>query len=129
MDAMEAATKVINNENINEIVAKMRSELDKACQENGAAWEMDNKLTIEPVNLSQEMLAMLQKNCETHGYSYQRMISGAGHDALAIDQGLDTVMVFVPSKDGRSHCPVEWTEYSDIAKAMAIINDMILDMQ
>nr|WP_243131297.1 MULTISPECIES: hypothetical protein [Desulfitobacterium] len=48
---------------------------------------------------------------------------------MAIGQVLDTVMVFVPSKGGRSHCPVEWTEYADIAKAVAVIYDLILNMQ
>jgi acetylornithine deacetylase/succinyl-diaminopimelate desuccinylase-like protein len=57
------------------------------------------------------------------------MISGAGHDALAIGQVLETVMVFVPSRDGRSHCPVEWTEYGDISKAVAVIYDLIMEMQ
>lgn len=118
-----------NNDNINDIVAKIRAELDTACKSNGATWEMENKLTIVPVDLNQDMLSMLQKSCEAHGYSWQRMISGAGHDALAIGQVLDTVMVFVPSKDGRSHCPVEWTEYVDIAKAVSIIYDMVVDMQ
>ena len=118
-----------NNENINDIVAKIREELDKVCQPSGASWEMDNKLTIEPVFLSQDMLSRLQKNCEAYGYSWQRMISGAGHDALAIGQVLNTVMVFVSSKDGRSHCPVEWSEYEDIAKAVDIIYDMIVEMQ
>jgi acetylornithine deacetylase/succinyl-diaminopimelate desuccinylase-like protein len=42
---------------------------------------------------------------------------------------LDTVMVFVPSKDGRSHCPEEWTEYQDIAKAVVIIYDLVREMQ
>lgn len=118
-----------NNDTINEIAAKIRGELDRACQANGADWEMHNKLAIEPVDLSDDMLSMLQASCEAHGYSWQRMPSGAGHDALAMAQVLDTVMVFVPSKGGRSHCPVEWTEYADIAKAVVIIYDLILNMQ
>lgn len=118
-----------NNDSINDIVSKIREELDKACKENGTSWTMDNKLTIDPVNLNEDMLSKLQKYCEAHGYSYQRMLSGAGHDALAIAQVIDTVMVFVPSKDGRSHCPVEWTDYEDIAKAVSIVYDLILDMQ
>ena len=118
-----------NNDYINDIVAKIREELDKACEPSGASWQMDNKLTITPLNLNQDMLSILQKKSEERGYSWKRMISGAGHDALAIGQVLDTVMVFVPSKDGRSHCPVEWSEYADIAKAVTIIYDMIVDMQ
>jgi allantoate deiminase len=118
-----------NNANIEDIVAKIRAELDAVCARNGATYVMDNKLTITPVNLSAGMLTKLEQCCKNRGYSYRRMISGAGHDALAIGQVLDTVMVFVPSKDGRSHCPVEWTEYRDIAKAVSIIYDLIADMQ
>jgi allantoate deiminase len=90
---------------------------------------MDTKLNITPVKLNDAMLAKLEHFCKDRGYSYRRMVSGAGHDALAIGQILDAVMVFVPSKDGRSHCPVEWTEYRDIAKAVTIIYDLIIDMQ
>jgi allantoate deiminase len=118
-----------NNANIEEIAANIRTELDKACARNGASYRMDNKLTITPVQLNEAMLAKLERFCKDRGYSYRRMLSGAGHDALAIGQVLDTVMVFVPSKDGRSHCPVEWTEYRDIAKAVVLVYDLILDMQ
>jgi allantoate deiminase len=118
-----------NNANIQDIAAKIRAELDTVCARNGATYTMDSKLTITPVNLSESMLAKLEQNCKSRGFSYRRMISGAGHDALAIGQLLDTVMVFVPSKDGRSHCPVEWTEYRDIAKAVLIIYDLILGIQ
>ena len=118
-----------NNANIEDIVAKIRTELDTVCARNGASYVMDSKLTITPVNLNENMLTKLEHYCKKRGFSYRRMISGAGHDALAIAQILDTVMVFVPSKYGRSHCPVEWTEYRDIAKAVTVIYDLIVDMQ
>jgi allantoate deiminase len=118
-----------NKASIEDIVAKIRDGLDDACKRNGATYTMDNKLAITPVNLSRDMLARLENHSKSRGYSYRRMISGAGHDALAIGQVLDTVMVFVPSRDGRSHCPVEWTEYGDISKAVAVIYDLIMEMQ
>jgi allantoate deiminase len=118
-----------NKASIDDIVAKIRDGLDESCKRNGATYTMDNKLTITPVNLSRDMLSRLENHCKNRGYSYRRMISGAGHDALAIGQILDTVMVFVPSRDGRSHCPVEWTEYGDISKAVAVIYDLVMDMQ
>jgi allantoate deiminase len=118
-----------NIAHIEDIVAKIRCELDTVCSRNGASYVMDSKLNVSPVSLSEEMLAKLEQNCKKRGFSYRRMISGAGHDALAIGQILDTVMVFVPSKDGRSHCPVEWTEYRDIAKMVMVIYDLIVEMQ
>ncbi|MDR1443518.1 MAG: M20 family metallo-hydrolase [Treponema sp.] len=118
-----------NNGIINEIIEKIRWELDEACKKNGASFTMENKLTISPVELNRNMLFTLEQHCKDRGYSFRRMASGAGHDALAIGHVLDTVMVFVPSKDGRSHCPEEWTEYRDIAKSVVIIYDLIRDMQ
>lgn len=114
---------------IDAVVSKLRAALDTACSRDGASWDMDCKLDVAPVNLSSSMLDLLEQSCQTRGYRFRRMISGAGHDALAIGQVLDTVMLFVPSKDGRSHCPAEWTEYEDIAKAVRVLYDLVLAMQ
>lgn len=70
------------------------------------------------------MLDIMEEECKELGYSYKRMLSGAGHDALEIGQNLPTVMLFLPSKDGRSHCPVEFTKYSDFAKGTVIMQKL-----
>jgi hydantoinase/carbamoylase family amidase len=42
------------------------------------------------------------------------MISYAGHDsALVSSAEVPTAMIFVPSRDGLSHCPDEWTSKED----------------
>lgn len=43
------------------------------------------------------------------------LASGAGHDANQLARIAPIGMIFVPSKDGRSHCPEEWTDEDDIA--------------
>ena len=110
-----------NNDYINDITSKIRAALDYETEKMGGSYEMDNKLTITPVDLSEEMLNIMEEGCKENGYSYKRLPSGAGHDALEIGQVIPTVMLFVPSKDGRSHCPVEHTEYSEFAKASVIM--------
>ncbi|WRS28861.1 M20 family metallo-hydrolase [Oscillospiraceae bacterium MB08-C2-2] len=94
----------------------------------GASYGVDTKLTITPVSLSGPMLDVMEASCLRHGYTYQKMASGAGHDSLAIGQTLDTVMIFVPSKDGRSHCPVEYTPYEDFSKAIQVLHDLIVQL-
>lgn len=44
----------------------------------------------------------------------RRLASGAGHDALFVAQIAPMAMVFVPCRAGKSHCPEEWAEKSDI---------------
>lgn len=113
-----------NNDNINDIANRMRAALDREVKEMGGSYEIDTKLVITPVNLSQDMLKIMEEGCKEHGYSYKYLPSGAGHDALEIGQVLPTVMLFVPSKEGRSHCPVEFTKYSDFAKAATIMEEL-----
>jgi len=48
------------------------------------------------------------------GARHRRIRSGAGHDAQYMAAIGPAGMVFVPSRDGRSHCQEEFTEIHDI---------------
>ena len=113
------------NEIINRIADKIRKDLDEVTQKYGSSYTIDTTLEITPVDMSAEMVDMMEDSCKERGYSYLRMPSGAGHDALAIGQVKDAVMIFVPSKDGRSHCPEEYTPYEDFAKAVEVLVDLL----
>lgn len=113
-----------NNDNINDIAARIKKALEREVAEYDGSYEIENKLTITPVELSAEMLDIMEAECKELGYSYRRMLSGAGHDALEIGQNLPAVMLFLPSKEGRSHCPVEFTKYSDFAKGTVIMQKL-----
>ena len=115
----------MNNENICDITRRIRSALDREIKIMGGSYEMDTKLIIEPVALDERMLDILDKSCQERGFTYMRLPSGAGHDSLEIGQQLPTVMLFVSSKDGRSHCPVEFSRYSDLAKASVLMTDLV----
>jgi len=117
-----------NNDHIIDIVSKINQLLQKEVEAFNGSYESDTKLVITPVKLSDRMLDISEKSCMEHGFTYKRMLSGAGHDALAIGQILPTVMLFVPSKDGRSHCPVEFSKYSDIGKSILVAYDLIQNL-
>ena len=119
----------MNNEHIECIVEKMKQELQKIADSHEATFDIEEKLRIEPLYLSEKLLALMENSCKEHKFTYRRMCSGAGHDTLEIGQnGIPSVMVFVPSKDGRSHCPVEWSSYEDLAKAAAVVTDLVEEL-
>jgi allantoate deiminase len=111
----------MNNDNINDITRRIRAALDREAAAIGGRYEMDTKLMIEPVAMSVPMLKVMEDRCKAEDYDYKYLPSGAGHDSLEIGQQLPTAMVFVPSKDGRSHTPVEFSKYSDLARATDLI--------
>jgi beta-ureidopropionase / N-carbamoyl-L-amino-acid hydrolase len=49
------------------------------------------------------------------------LASGAGHDAAFMAQITKAAMIFVPSRDGKSHTPDEWTDNEAIALAADVL--------
>ena len=53
------------------------------------------------------------------------MFSGA-HDAGIIAAKTQVGMIFVPSVDGRSHCPEEFTDFADIMPGISVLLETVL---
>ena len=60
------------------------------------------------------------------GLSYQRMPSGAGHDAQDLAKIAPIGMIFVPSVDGISHSPDEFTSARDMANGASVLLRTVL---
>ncbi len=54
------------------------------------------------------------------------MPSGAGHDANPMAHRLPIGMIFVPSKDGLSHCGEEWTDPEELKKGAETLYRSVL---
>jgi beta-ureidopropionase / N-carbamoyl-L-amino-acid hydrolase len=52
---------------------------------------------------------------EELGHPYLELPSGASHDAALLARICPMGMIFIPSRDGRSHCPEEWSDPEDVA--------------
>ncbi|MBB3287390.1 N-carbamoyl-L-amino-acid hydrolase [Rhizobium sp. BK347] len=120
--------------------AEIRSDM-----EDFLAWIDDEVKTIAadygvtinpPVRVSDNMptpgapvlLETLESACETVGAKHRRMASGAGHDTAWIAKVAPAAMIFVPCKEGRSHCAEEWAENDDIAMGAAVLFEAVRDM-
>ncbi|WP_438298509.1 Zn-dependent hydrolase [Sporosarcina sp. FA15] len=71
----------------------------------------------------------VEKSCHDFGYSFQRMFSGAGHDAQYIASFIPSAMIFVPSIKGKSHCEEEETTFEDCAKGADVLLETVLTLQ
>ncbi|GLS19725.1 Zn-dependent hydrolase [Labrys miyagiensis] len=53
------------------------------------------------------------------------LASGAGHDAGFMGRIAPMAMIFVPSREGRSHCPEEWTEPAQCAAGARVLYEAV----
>ncbi|ADQ13794.1 Zn-dependent hydrolase [Halanaerobium hydrogeniformans] len=108
-----------------ELVEQVKNDIRSilAEEEKNAAveWEINELLSVDPIPLSEEILVLFEESARENNFSYKKMISGAGHDAMVMAGMTDVGLVFVPSKGGRSHCPEEWTDYEDLQKGIEVI--------
>lgn len=75
----------------------------------------------EPATLDEALLDVCRRAAESCGATWRRMPSGAGHDSQLMATRVPTAMVFVPSVEGRSHSPAEYTTLADCARGASVL--------
>ncbi|MFT4874419.1 M20/M25/M40 family metallo-hydrolase, partial [Congregibacter sp.] len=64
---------------------------------------------------------IIEASTDSLGLSHQRMPSGAGHDAQSLGPICPIGMIFVPSRDGTSHAPSEFTSPQQITNGANVL--------
>jgi len=115
-----------------DVINNIHSEMTKLIKELDEKYPVDidlrKTLYISPVDMSEDLFNLLDRKAEELGIKYEKMNSGAGHDAMMMARIAPTSLVFVPSKDGLSHHPEEWTDYEDLAKGIELILSAVLEL-
>jgi N-carbamoyl-L-amino-acid hydrolase len=76
---------------------------------------------VDPVQMHPRLCEELKRSAQMLGLNFLVMPSPAGHDAQVVGRHAPSAMIFVPSKGGRSHCPEEATEWSDIEQGVDLL--------
>ncbi|WP_016905912.1 M20/M25/M40 family metallo-hydrolase, partial [Streptomyces xiaopingdaonensis] len=82
----------------------------------------------DPVPASGLVQDVIAEASDGLGLPWQAVPSGAGHDAAHLSHLGPMGMVFVPSVGGRSHCPEELTEISDIAQGVHVLTATLINL-
>jgi N-carbamoyl-L-amino-acid hydrolase len=75
---------------------------------------------------SKEIQDKMVQAAESLGISYINMQSGAGHDVQEMAALGPIGLVFIPSKDGISHNPKEYSSPSEMSKGANIMLNTVL---
>lgn len=112
-EVIKEVVNVINN--IPKEVSKCRVECE-------LAWERDT------VYFNRELVSIIKESVDELNIENQYINSGAGHDAQYVASMIPTAMIFVPSKDGHSHCEEEFTSVSECTDGESVMLNTILKL-
>lgn len=103
-----------DEEVMRELESAIRKALSAIARRRQLAFSYELDSWIHPVQCHEPLVVELEKSAKRLGVRHRRMPSGAAHDAQIVSKVCPVAMLFVPSKDGRSHSPAEWTALDDI---------------
>lgn len=109
MDVRDTSDEVLD-----ELADAMRKALSAIARRRSLMFEFQQMSYLPPVKCSSEIVSRLTDQAKRLGASFEQMPSGAAHDAQVMGSIAPVGMIFVPSKNGKSHSPEEWTAWSDI---------------
>ncbi|MFU8878645.1 MAG: Zn-dependent hydrolase [Wenzhouxiangellaceae bacterium] len=126
---VEASLEIrdLDNDRIIEVFQRIRDEAQWLAAADGTAIEF-RKSPIHEIAAETEprLRDIIEAAAQGRGYSSLRMPSGAGHDAQAVAHVAPIGMIFVPSRNGISHAPAEFTADGDLARGAEVLLDTVL---
>jgi N-carbamoyl-L-amino-acid hydrolase len=85
-----------------------------AAKAEGVTYQLEHYWRVPRTRFALEVVDAIEAAVRSLGCGHRRILSGAGHDAQYMAALCPTGMIFVPSRDGRSHCEEEFTPMDDI---------------
>ena len=110
---------------LNDYTDALYEEISAIAQQEGLTLSWKEHLRAEPVPMHQAMIDDLQHVCDQAGISSMLLPSGAGHDAQIFGVECPSAMIFVPSREGISHNPLEYTAEADIVQGFKVLTELL----
>jgi len=126
---MNIELRDLRREVIDDMIGRIREAARAIADEEGVSISIERYASDEPALTDPRLQELIEKVAKGAGFSTLRMPSGAGHDAQSLGRvGIPIGMIFVPSKNGISHSPREWTDWEDCARGAEVLYLTLLEL-
>jgi hydantoinase/carbamoylase family amidase len=104
-----------------ELIAELRAEVERIATRRGLEAGVRRVVFDRPAPCDPEIVRTIRAACEELQVPYLDMASGAYHDAMVLGAEVPVAMIFVPSRDGLSHHPDEYTAPEQLELGVAVL--------
>ena len=113
--------RAISHDAIYQIIDCARSSLHRLENDRGVETTLEHPWDRQPVPMNERCRTALYAASEAAEIGSLDLHSGAAHDTMHIADATDAALLFAPSRDGISHNPLEWTDWTDCADATRVL--------
>ena len=113
---------------LDDMETTLRNLVAGAATEHGCHHQVDIINDCAPVVFDDECVRAVESAAQRCGFAYERIGSGAGHDACHVALKAPTGMIFVPCEDGLSHNEAESIEPDAAGRGAEVLLHAALDL-
>lgn len=110
------------------IIVRMKEMISEVSEKRKVAITVSEGNNDYPVHCDKDIIEIIKRSCINQNIQYKPVISGAFHDSMMMGIIAPVAMIFVPSSNGISHSPEEWTDYEDIANGIEVLAGTLMEL-
>jgi len=114
------------DEAIDAMEQQVRQQLQEIGTQRGLIVSIDPHWISPATPFDDECVAAVQQAVDGLGYDQQRIVSGAGHDAIHLARFCPTAMIFIPCVGGLSHNEAEDALPDDVRQGSDVLLNAVL---
>lgn len=118
----------VDSDRQRQTAAELVERAQAVCAERTVALGARTLADASPVILPKQVRDTIAATAAELGIAYRVLPSGASHDSQMINRITPTGMIFVPSRDGISHNPVESTGSGELAVGTEVLAASLLSL-
>jgi N-carbamoyl-L-amino-acid hydrolase len=107
-------------------LGRFEAALGEVAERRQVAVEATALVRETPLVVAEEMVTAAEAAAAAAGVPWRRVTSGASHDANHVARLCPVGLLFIPCRDGRSHCPEEWAEVAHLAAGTRVLLELVL---
>lgn len=100
-------------------------QIQKSASNHNVQVEWQEISNTAPVLIEKKYIQKWEEALASQDLDPLQLPSGAGHDAMILQEKVPVTMLFVQSKNGRSHNPNEWSELNDCMQAIHVLKQFL----
>ncbi|MFY8128155.1 MAG: M20 family metallo-hydrolase [Chitinophagaceae bacterium] len=118
----------IDIERRNKYEHQLRQKIDEITTKHHLTYSISEDTNNEPRYCANWIKEIIHQECNKLNLDAPEIMSGPFHDSLPLSYATDYGMIFIRSKDGISHNPLEYSSYEDLALGTNVLLGTVLEI-
>lgn len=122
---MSADVRDVDRSRRDNVMAQIRQAAEGIANERGVNIDLKTLNADPPATCAPEVIEAVEAGAKKRSLKSMQMVSRAYHDTLFMSRICPVGMIFIPSKDGISHRPDEYSSPADIAAGVRVLAETL----